>query len=202
MSREQALAVPERPCIGAGPRQPHPPGRVAMTTPVLLATALLPAMVLLLAGVLVWSRHASAAHQTITSQAAAIDPRLILQPRTVAQTAQVGGLRLGLAVSPLMPGNNHFEVRLGDRGRPLAGAHVLLTARMIGMAMRPITLPLSEGQPGRYVGEGPLAMFGQWQFSLRIDRPGTASLRRQFIVSIDLPKGLLTELATGSAPGQ
>ncbi|MGH2345456.1 MAG: FixH family protein [Chloroflexota bacterium] len=196
MSRERTLAVPERPCTSGSPRQPRTPGRVAMATAVLLVIVLLPAMVL------VWSRHASAAHQTATGQSAAIDPRLILQPRSVAQTARVGGLRLTLNASPLMPGSNHFKVRLDDHGRPLAGAHVLLTARMIGMAMRPITLPLSEGQPGRYAGEGPLAMFGRWQLSLRIDRPGTASLRRQFIVSIDLPKGLLTELATRDAPGQ
>ncbi len=190
MSRERALAVPERPRMGAGPRQPRTAGRAAMTTLVL------PAIMLLLAGVLVWSRHASAAHPTVTGQAAAIDPRLILQPRTVAQTARVGGLQLTLHTSPLIPGNNHFEVRLREHGKPLAGAHVLLTARMIGMAMRPITLPLSEGRPGRYAAEGPLAMFGRWQVTMRIDRPGTASLQRQFIVSVDLPKGLLTELTT------
>jgi hypothetical protein len=64
MSREQALAVPERSCTGGSPRQPRTPGRVAMATPVLLAT------VLLLGTVLVWSRHGSATHQTATGRSA------------------------------------------------------------------------------------------------------------------------------------
>jgi hypothetical protein len=120
----------------------------------------------------------------------------------VSQNARVGGLGLTLTASPLVPGSNHFEVRMGDHGRPLAGARVLLTARMIGMAMRPITLPLSELRPGRYTGTGPLAMFGRWQVTVHIDRPGMASLSHQFIVSVDLPNGLLTELATrGAAQG-
>ena len=165
-----------------------------MVAPLLLAP------VLLLVGVLIWSLHSSADHQAVAGSSAAIDPRLIIRPRTVAQTAQVGELLLTLTASPLMPGSNRFEVRLGDQGRPLTGAHVVLVARMIGMAMRPVTRPLSEVRPGRYAGMGPLAMFGRWQVSLHIDRPGTVPLTHQFIVGVDLPSGLLTELATRAAP--
>src|SRR5665213_1899167 len=113
MSREWTLAVPARSRAGANPRQPRTPGRVAMVALLLSAIMLLPAVVLF------WSLH-SAAHQAATGlSAAAIDPRLILQPRTVAQTVQVGGMRLTLTASPLVPGRNHFEVRLGDHGRPV-----------------------------------------------------------------------------------
>jgi len=195
MSNERTLVVPAMSRTGANSRQPRNPGWAAMAAPLLL----LP--VLLLAAVLVWRGH-SAAHQAVAGQSATIDQRLILQPRTVAQTVQVGGLGLTLTASPLVPGSNHFEVRMGDHGRLLAGARVHLVARMIGMAMRPITLPLTDIRPDRYAGTGPLAMFGRWQVTVHIDRPGMASLRHQFIVSVALPNGLLTELATRSATQQ
>jgi hypothetical protein len=155
--------------------------------------------VLLLVTVLVWSLH-SAAHQAVAGRSAAIDPRLIIQPRTAAQTVQVGGVGLTLTASPLVPGSNHFEVRLDNHGRPSAGARVLLVARMIGMAMRPITLPMREVRPGWYAGMGPLAMFGRWQVTVHADRPGTTSLNHQFMVGVDLPNALLTELAAQAGP--
>jgi hypothetical protein len=121
-------------------------------------------------------------------------------PRTVTQAATAAGVTLELTARPLLPGPNRFELRLAQGGRPLAGASILLAARMIGMAMRPATLPMSETWPGQYTAVGPLAMFGTWQLTVQIDRPGTASLRHQFTVSLDLPTGLLTAPATRGAP--
>jgi hypothetical protein len=107
-----------------------------------------------------------------------------------------------LTADPLLPGPNRFELRLAKRGRSLASARVLLVARMIGMAMRPITLPMRELRPGRYAAMGPLAMFGPWQVTVQVDRPGTASFRHQFTVSVDLPSGPLAAAATRGAPQQ
>jgi hypothetical protein len=97
---------------------------------------------------------------------------------------------MALMVSPMLPGPNHFELRLAGRGRPVVAAHVLLVPRMDGMAMRPVTLAMSEVQPGRYAAKGPLAMFGRWQVTVRIDRPGAATLQQGFTLGVDLPKGL------------
>ena len=189
MSSERTLALPARSRLAVSPGSSRLPGWVAAAVPLVLAT------------VLIWSGH-SAAHQTVTARSAAIDQRLILQPRTVTQAVGAGGLRLTLAASPLLPGSNHFAVRVGDQNRPFAGARVLLTARMIGMAMRPITVPLSEVHPGRYTGTGPLPMFGPWRITVHVDRPGTPSLSHQFMVGVDLPSGLLTELTTQAGPRQ
>ena len=195
MSSERTLALPARSRLNVSPRQPRVPGWVAMAVPLVLAP------VLVLVTILIWSGH-SAAHQAAAGRSATIDPRLILQPHTVSQTVYASGLGLTLTASPLLPGGNHFEVRLGEHGRPLAGARVILTARMIGMAMRPITVPLSEVRPGRYTGMGPLAMFGPWRITVHVDRPGTPSLDHPFMVGVDLPNGLLTELATQAGPRQ
>jgi hypothetical protein len=121
-------------------------------------------------------------------------------PRTSTQAATVAGVQVELTAGPLLPGTNRFALRLVAHGRPLAGAHVLLVARMTGMAMRPIILPMNEGKPGRYAATGPLAMFGRWQVMLRIGRPGAASFSHQFTLSVDLPRGLLTALSTRGTP--
>lgn len=133
------------------------------------------------------------------SAAKGIDPRLILQPRTLTQVATAGGLRLSLTVGPLMPGPNRFELRLAARRRPAVAAHVYVAAIMTGMAMRPVTLSMREAQPGHYVGMGPLTMFGRWQLTIRIDRPGAAPLTHRFSVGVDLPPGLL--VAQGARGG-
>ena len=173
-----------------------------------LAALVLLAVVLLRAGVLhatamgPWAAGASGSRPAASPVTQTVDPRLLLTPRTVTQAAAAGGVGVALTVGPLLPGSNRFELRLAQRGRPLAGARVFLVVRMTGMAMRPITLPLSEAQPGRYTARGPLAMFGQWQVTTHVDRPGRASLRHRFTVSVDLPRGLLTAPATRGAPRQ
>jgi hypothetical protein len=144
----------------------------------------------LLAAVLVWSLH-SAAHQAATGPSATIDPRLIIQPRTVAQTVQVGGLRLTLTASPLVPGSNHFEVRLGDRGRPVDGARIRLIATMPEMAGRPLSYQTGAIGEGRYEVTGPLTMFGHWQIMTTISRPGAAALTHAFGLSLDIPSGVI-----------
>lgn len=173
----------------------------------------LAAAVLLLAGALLlrsggghakalglWAGDASGSWRATSLATRTIDSRLILVPHTVTKVATSTGVRLDLTVGPLLPGLNRFELRLAAHGRPLAGVRVLLVARMIGMAMRPLTLTMSEVQPGRYEASGSLAMFGAWQVMVQVDRPGSASLRHQFTVGVDLPKGLLTAPAMLGAP--
>ncbi len=169
-------------------------------------TALLSLAVVLLCAVMLLLR-AGAVHVSALGVGAAdssgrqratqtIDSRLLLEPRTVTQAATVSAVRVELSTGPLLPGSNRFELRLAGHGRPLAGARVVLAASMIGMAMRPVTLPMSEVRPGRYAATGPLTMFGRWRITVRITRPGIAPLRRQFTVGVDLPRGLLTAPAT------
>lgn len=147
-----------------------------------------------------WAQNVSASRRAAWPTTETIDPRLILVPRTVTQAATATGVALELTAGPLLPGPNRFELRLVQGGRPLARASILLVARMIGMAMHPITLTMREQRPGQYAAVGPLAMFGTWQLTVQIDRRGTASLRHQFTVSLDLPTGLLTAPATRGAP--
>lgn len=127
-----------------------------------------------------------------------IDPRLIVRPHTLTQSATVGGLRMALTVTPVLPGPNRFALSLIERGRPVAAARVRMAARMIGMSMRPVTLAMSEGRRGRYEARAPLAMFGRWRLSMRIDRPGAAPLTHRFTVEMNVPAGLF---AGQGAPG-
>ncbi len=123
-----------------------------------------------------------------------IDPRLILRPHTLTQVATVGGLRLALTVGPLVPGPNRFELRLAAHG-PLGGtARVHVAAVMAEMAMRPLKLSMREVRRGRYVAVGPLTMFGRWQLTVQIERPGGERLTHRFMIGVDLPRGLLVAL--------
>ncbi|SRR5579883_178778 len=140
-------------------------------------------------GIAPWGGLAQGGRQAATAQR--IDPRLILRPHTLTQVGTAGGLRLALTAGPLMPGPNRFELRLGAHGVPGAAAHVHLTAVMPGMAMRPVTLSMREVRRGRYVAVGRLSMFGRWQLTVRIDRPGAAPLTHRFSIGVDLPPGLL-----------
>jgi hypothetical protein len=135
-------------------------------------------------------QHSARAAQTI-------DRRLIVTPRTLMQAAMAGGLRVTLTVSPVLPGPNHFELRLAERGRSVTGDRVHVVARMIGMAMQPISLAMREVQSGRYAATGPLTMFGRWRVNVQIERPGAAPLAHRFTVGVDLPRGLLATLDGG-----
>lgn len=129
-----------------------------------------------------------------------IDPRLILRPRMLTQVAAVDGLRLALTVGPLIPGPNRFELRLATRGPLGQAARVHLAAIMTEMAMSPLRLTMREVRRGRYVAVGPLAMFGRWQLSIRIDRSGKETLMHRFMIGVDLPQGLLISSGTRSRP--
>lgn len=223
MSREYASVAPARtrrepsPTRGHGSRVAVRPAATDAAQPVgptrtkallcLAVIALLTVVLLLRVGVI----HASAvvpwagagdssrSRHTASPAKQAIDQRLVLTPRTLAQSATVAGVRVNLTAAPLLPGPNHFALRLSERGRPLAGARVILVAHMIGMAMRPVTLSMNEVGHGRYAATGPLAMFGRWQVTMQIARPGAAPLTRRFTVAIELPQGLLTAPAAQGA---
>jgi hypothetical protein len=167
-----------------------------------LVALLLLAVVVQARGLGPWAVRPTARPQPLARSARTIDPRLILTPRTLTQSATAGGLRVALTVSPLLPGSNRFELRLAVRGRPVMAAHVQLLPRMVGMPMRPIVLLMREVQPGRYTATGPLAMFGLWQLVARIDRPGEASLSHGFTLGVDLPTGLFAAPGTRGAPNR
>ncbi len=152
---------------------------------------------LLLAGLLYalgnapWAAFGSVGRPSPGRAARTIDPRLIVRPRTLTQAATLGGLRVALAVSPVLPGPNRFALRLVERGRPVGAAHVRLIARMTEMAMRPVALAMREGRRGRYAAGGLLAMFGHWRLTIHIDRPGMAPLTHRFAIGVNLPAGLM-----------
>jgi hypothetical protein len=148
-----------------------------------------------LPALLLWS-HQPALRQATAGSAAAVDPRLLIHPRTLTQTARVGGQMLTLTASPLVPGSNHFVVTLGDASRPSAGVQVRLVATMTEMAMRPLVFRARLVGPGRYEATGALSMFGRWQVIAQVSRPGAAPLAHSFGLSLDLPAGL--QGATGS----
>lgn len=196
-------AVAEGTALSNGARaSASPAGTKALALLSLAAVALLAITILMRTGAMQvnavgpWAGDESGSRPLTTPATQAIDQRLILTPRTVTQAATASGVRVQLTTGPLLPGPNRFELRLAARGRPFVRSRVVLAARMIGMAMRPLTLPMREVQPGRYAATGPLAMFGRWQITVQIDRPGIASLNRQFTVGVDLPRGLLTAPAT------
>ena len=180
------------------PRARRPSAAVITATG--LVALLLLVVVVQARGLRPWAVRATARPQPPKQTAQTIDPRLILTPRTLTQSATAGGLRMALMVSPLLPGSNRFELRLAGRGLPVVAARVQLVPRMEGMAMRPFTLSMSEAQPGRYVATGPLPMFGRWQVTVRIDRPGVATLSYGFTLGVDLPRGLMAALGTQGAP--
>ncbi len=138
-------------------------------------------------------RVASAPVHVASGQA--IDPRLIVRPRTVTQVAEVDGLRLALIVHPALPGPNRLVMTLVDRGRALAGARVHVTATMLDMPMRPAQLEARAAGGGRYVGTAPLSMLGRWQLTVRVERPHAAPLVHVFAVPLDLPAALLQAVA-------
>lgn len=187
--------------IGAGPAGTK--ALLSLAAVVLLAVALLlGAAAIHASAVGPWTEGSSGGRRAASPATQTIDPRLLLAPRTVTQSATAAGVRAELTTGPLLPGSNRFELRLAERGRPLAGARVFLMARMTGMAMRPVTLRMSEAPPGRYAATGLLAMFGRWQLTVQIDRPGAVLLAPRFTVDVTLPQGLLTAPATRGAAQQ
>jgi YtkA-like len=210
MCSEQALPRVARPQTGANRRAFGRSGRAAavdnapaaarprgdrlgirVVAPLILATTLL------LGAVLAWSLHL-AAHQAAPGLPAASDPRLILQPRTAVQSAQVGGLRLTLTASPLIPGSNHFELRLGDRGRPVDDARIRLIATMPGMGGHSLSYQARAIGEGRYAVSGPLTMFGHWRIAATVSRPGAAALTHAFGLNLDIPSGAFQAAAASN----
>jgi YtkA-like protein len=134
------------------------------------------------------SRLHSVVNQGATTLVAmTVDPALAVLPRTVTQAADIGGMHLVLVANPVVPGENHFTLRLADRRGAIVGARVQLSVAMVGMRMEPLPLSATEIAPGRYRVTGLLTMFGRWQVSARVDRAGSRSITQPFRLSVDLP---------------
>jgi hypothetical protein len=142
--------------------------------------------------------HARSAKPTTRSHQAAvrIDPRLILQPHTVTQLKQIAGLQLELTAAPLIPGTNHFTLRIDNHGHPSTQAAVGATATMQGMIMRPLHFALVAATGDRYMGVGTLPMFGSWHIALEIRQRRGGLVVTTFPLSLDLPAGLYSSPQT------
>lgn len=141
------------------------------------------------------NQHGATNTGATTHTISAVNPLLIIRPRTVTRQAHDGGLGLTLSASPLIPGPNRLVVALTNVTQQVSGAHLNLTATMIGMAMRPLHLPLRELGHGRYAVVAPLSMFGQWRLSLTVAPHHAAPITHIFMLSLDLPRGLYKALS-------
>lgn len=91
---------------------------------------------------------------------------------------------LGWAIAASANGERQPVVALADaQGKPITGA------RVAGSAMRPLGLDdktvmaFHEVAPGRYVGEAPLVMIGQWELLLTASAQGhDVSAARRIVV--------------------
>ena len=122
--------------------------------------------------------------------ASSVDPRLILQPQTLTQSKRNGGLHLEMTMSPVIPGVNHFALRIDNGSQPLDQEAVTATATMLGMVMRPLHVAFTAGADGRYAATGTLPMFGDWQIALQVRQPHGGTITTLFSLSLGLPAGL------------
>lgn len=105
--------------------------------------------------------------------------------------AEQGGLKIDLAISPGILGENSFEVRLTDKvsGLPVSDAALVdLRVEMQKMDMGITNLELKpvNGLAGRYLGEGPvLSMIGTWHANLLIQRNGQDDITYAVTVKMD-----------------
>jgi hypothetical protein len=117
--------------------------------------------------------------------APAIDPRLVLHPRTVAIAAVLtNGVRLTGTLAPDLPGKNTFDVALqGSLAR--SGSPLRLEVTMFGMRMAPIQGTLAN-HAGHYRGAMILPMFGAYRVA--IEAPASAeAMTGVLTVTIPLP---------------
>jgi hypothetical protein len=117
--------------------------------------------------------------------APAIDPRLVLHPRTVAiAVVLTDGVRLTGTLAPDLPGKNTFDVALqGSLAR--SGSPLRLEATMFGMRMAPIRAMLAN-HAGHYSGAMILPMLGAYRVA--IEAPASAgAMTGVLTVTIPLP---------------
>jgi hypothetical protein len=117
--------------------------------------------------------------------APAIDPRLVLHPRTVAIAAVLtDGARLTGTLAPDLPGKNTFDVTLqGSLAR--SGSPLRLEATMFGMLMAPVQATLAN-HAGHYCGAMILPMFGAYRVAIKAPASAEA-ITGVLTVTIPLP---------------
>jgi copper transport protein len=90
-------------------------------------------------------------------------------------------VKIDLAISPAIVGDNTFEVRLVDKtsGQPISDAVLVdLQLNHLDMQMGQPQLELKSTGQGRYLGQGPLlSMAGNWQANLLVQRTGQDDLK-------------------------
>jgi hypothetical protein len=102
-----------------------------------------------------------------------IPPAVAVGPSAVHAQVQRGTLALDLRVSPNRGAvANAFSVRARSGGRPLHGARLSVSIRMLGMPMPPVTLRLREGVPGTYAtSAAPFLMLGRYDLTYTLATP-------------------------------
>jgi copper transport protein len=92
-----------------------------------------------------------------------------------------GNVKIALAISPAIVGENTFEVRLVDKtsDQPISDATLVdLRLNHLDMQMGQPQLELKPTSQGHYLGQGPiLSMAGNWETNLLIQRPGQDDLK-------------------------
>lgn len=98
-------------------------------------------------------------------------------------------MNLEMTISPLIPGTNHFALRIENSGQLAA---VTATATMLGRAMHPLYFAFVAGTDGRYAAARTLPMFGTWQIALTVRQSHGGTVTTLFPLSLDLPAGLFS----------
>jgi copper transport protein len=92
-------------------------------------------------------------------------------------TGQMGDLKYTLAISPMIVGENIFELEVKDAaGKPVENAsnvYMRFTHTVMDMGLQELELKALSGRPGRYSGVGTyFSMTGDWEIQLLIRRAG------------------------------
>jgi copper transport protein len=102
---------------------------------------------------------------------------------------QQGGIKLELAISPGVIGENVFEARLQDESGKLISSEslveVLFDHRGMDMGIQRLPLKPLKERPGRYIAIGSnLSMTGVWIATLLIQRSGYEDIRVPFTMQL------------------
>jgi len=98
---------------------------------------------------------------------------------------KAGGLTIVLSTdpTPARMGENRIQVTVTDQhGKPGSPAQVQLMFTMPMPGMLPATVPMKPGTQGTYDTKVNLGMAGQWDLTIRIQRPGQPEVNTTFSV--------------------
>jgi len=116
---------------------------------------------------------------------------LLSEPQTIAATSIDGDVQTTLAINPVAPGTNQFIVKASEGGHDLDAGVLRVRAAMPGMLMQPFQFGMHALPGGYYQTTGQLSMYGGWQITVEIRKPGHAPYQLPFALSLTAPKPAL-----------